>query len=247
MNIILDYGATIDTPGNHWGKTIWHAYERAGVPIFESQFREAYVFAERYLGAHKVVAVTDTFHTTLSVKLRLQLEFLSSQGQVTFEPSETFETSDLHSRLLDDLYTMTVRNVAESREVLTELKGRGCKLGVVSNFYGNIEAVLDEFKLRELFSVVVESATEGIRKPDPRLLGLCLERMNANPAQTIVVGDHLTKDIQPAQTLGCKTVWIKGEPWSDEHDKLSDVTPDYTISNLCELLALSTPSTRPSP
>lgn len=234
MNIILDYGATIDTPGNHWGKTIWHAYERADVPIFESQFREAYVFAERYLGAHKVIAATDTFHTTLSVKLRLQLEYLN------------FETSDLHSRLLDDLYKMTVRNVAESKAVLTELKGRGYKLGVVSNFYGNIEAVLDEFKFRELFSVVVESATEGIRKPDPRLLGLCLERMNANPAETIVVGDHLTKDIQPAQTLGCKTVWIKGEPWSDEHDKLSVVTPDYTISNLRELLALPTPSTRPS-
>ena len=226
MNIILDYGATIDTPGNHWGKTIWHAYERAGVPIFESQFREAYVFAERYLGAHKVIAATDTFHTTLSEKLRLQLEYLN------------FETSDLHSRLLDDLYSMTVRNVAESKEVLSELKGRGCKLGVVSNFYGNIEAVLDEFKLRELFSVVVESATEGIRKPDPRLLGLCLERMSAIPNETIVVGDHLRKDIQPAQTLGCKTVWIKGEPWSDEHDKLSAVTPDYTITNLREILGM---------
>lgn len=226
MNIILDYGATIDTPGNHWGKTIWHAYERVGVPIFESQFREAYVFAERYLGAHKVIAVTDTFHTTLSVKLRLQLEYLN------------FETSDLHSRLLDDLYTMTVRNVAESRAVLTELKGRGCELGVVSNFYGNIEAVLEEFSLRELFSVVVESATEGIRKPDPRLLGLCLERMNAIPEETLVVGDHLTKDIQPAQTLGCKTVWIKGEPWSDEHDNLSAITPDYTIAKLRELLFL---------
>lgn len=229
MNIILDYGATIDTPGNHWGKTIWHAYERAGVPIFESQFREAYVFTERYLGAHKVIAATDTFHTTLSVKLRLQLEYLN------------FETSDLHTRLLDDLYTMTVRNVAESREVLTELKGRGCKLGVVSNFYGNIEAVLDEFSLLPLFTAVVESATEGIRKPDPRLLGLCLERMNAKPEETIVVGDHLTKDIQPAQTLGCQTVWIKGEPWSDEHDKLANITPDHTISSLSELLGNDTP------
>ena len=245
MNIILDYGATIDTPGNHWGKTIWHAYERAGVPIFESQFREAYVFAERYLGAHKVIAATDTFHTTLSVKLRLQLEYLSSQGQADLEDSELhnrllgdLEDSDLHNRLLDDLYTMTVRNVAESREVLMELKDRGYKLGVVSNFYGNIEAVLEEFMLRELFSVVVESATEGIRKPDPRLLGLCIERMNAIPEETFVVGDHLTKDIQPAQNLGCKTVWIKGEPWSDEHDKLSAVTPDYTISNLSQLLGL---------
>lgn len=224
MNYIFDYGATIDTPGNHWGKTIWHAYERAGVPIFESQFREAYVFAERYLGAHDVISPTDTFQTTLSVKLKLQLEHLGHYS------------IDLHSRLLCDLYSMTVRNVADSKKVLSELKGRGAKLGVVSNFYGNIEAVLEEFSLRELFTAAVESATEGIRKPDPRLLGLCLERMNADPRETIVVGDHLTKDIQPAKTLGCTAVWIKGEPWSDDHDKLTTVSPDRTISQLCEIL-----------
>ncbi len=236
MNYVFDYGATIDTPGNHWGKTIWHAYERAGVPIFESQFREAYVFAECFLGAHKVIAVTDTFRITLSEKLRLQLEYLTTNGHLHPNGQTALEYSHLHSALLEDLYAMTVRNVTESREVLAELKGRGAKLGLVSNFYGNIEAVLEEFSLRELFSLIVESATEGIRKPDPRLLGLCLERMGAVPDETIVVGDHLAKDILPAQTLGCKTVWIKGEPWSDEHDKESIVTPDNTISYISELL-----------
>ena len=226
MNIIFDYGATIDTPGNHWGKTIWHAYERSGVPICEDTFRDAYVYAERYLGSHNVISVTDTFHTTLSVKLRLQLEHLE------------LYTEKLHSVLLDDLYSMTKMNVADSKVVLEKLKAAGHVLGVVSNFYGNIEAVLNEFGLRELFTAVVESATEGIRKPDPRLLGLCIERMNAIPTETIVVGDHLSKDIQPAKTLGCTAVWIKGEPWSDEHDKLSNITPDHTISKLSEILDL---------
>lgn len=224
MNYIFDYGATIDTPGNHWGKTIWHAYERAGVPICEDRFRDAYVYAERYLGSHNVISVTDTFHTTLSVKLKLQLEHLG------------LFTEELHSALLDNLYSMTKKNVAASRIVLEKLKADGHILGVVSNFYGNIEAVLAEFGLRELFTAVVESATEGIRKPDPRLLGLCLERMNALPEDTIVVGDHLSKDIKPAKTLGCKAVWIKGEPWSDEHDKLSEIKPDCSITTLEELL-----------
>ena len=241
MNYIFDYGATIDTPGNHWGKTIWHAYERAGVPICEDTFRDAYVYAERYLGSHDVISTTDTFHTTLSVKLRLQLEYLSSQGHITLKPSETFETSDLHATLLDDLYSMTVRNVASSKAVLEQLKAEGHTLGVVSNFYGNIEAVLKEFSLLPLFTAVVESATEGIRKPDPRLHGLCMERMKAIPAETIVIGDHLSKDIQPAKALGCTAVWIKGEPWSDEHDKLSDITPDHTISSLPELLGNDAP------
>ncbi|MCF0193473.1 MAG: HAD family hydrolase, partial [Prevotella sp.] len=213
-----------DTPGNHWGKTIWHAYERAGVPIFEDVFREAYVYAERYLGSHNVIATTDTFRTTLSVKLKLQLEHLN------------LFTDELHADLLNNLYSMTIKNVAESKKVLEKLKQDGNKLGVVSNFYGNIETVLNEFQLRDLFSAVVESATEGVRKPDPRLLGICLERMEAVPEETIVVGDHLTKDIQPAKQLGCKAVWIKGEPWSDEHDKLQEVKPDLIITSLTSLL-----------
>lgn len=224
MYYIFDYGATIDTPGNHWGKTIWHAYERAGVPIFEDTFRDAYVYGERYLGSHDVISVTDTFRTTLSVKLKLQLEHLGLYNE------------ELHAVLLNDLYSLTVKNVAESKKVLEELKSEGHVLGVVSNFYGNIDAVLKEFNLRELFTAVVESATEGIRKPDPRLLGLCIERMKAVPSETIVIGDHLSKDMKPAKILGCQAVWIKGEPWSDEHDKLVEIHPDFTISSLDSLL-----------
>ena len=235
MNYIFDYGATIDTPGNHWGKTIWHAYERAGVPICEDTFREAYVFAERYLGSHAVISPTDTFHTTLSVKLRLQLEHLET---IYFKKSiiEAIDSQKLHQALLDDLYSTTLQNISESRKVLEHLHEQGHVLGVVSNFYGNIEAVLAEFNLRQFFTTVVESATEGIRKPDPRLLALCMERMKAKAQETIVIGDHLTKDIAPAKKLGCTAVWIKGEPWSDEHDKLLEVAPDRIISRLSELL-----------
>ena len=43
---IFDYGGTLDTGGNHWGKVIWHAYERVGVPVDEALFREAYVHGE---------------------------------------------------------------------------------------------------------------------------------------------------------------------------------------------------------
>ena len=40
---IFDYGATLDTAGQHWGKVLWHAYERQQVPVNEAYFREAYV------------------------------------------------------------------------------------------------------------------------------------------------------------------------------------------------------------
>ncbi|MFC2513069.1 MAG: HAD family hydrolase, partial [Prevotella denticola] len=45
VSFLFDFGGTLDTAGCHWGKMLWHAYERKCVPITESQFREAYVYA----------------------------------------------------------------------------------------------------------------------------------------------------------------------------------------------------------
>ena len=76
---IFDYGGTLDTGGNHWGKVIWHAYERCRVPVTEQQFREAYVYAERTLGRNPIIQPDFTFRQTLEEKLRLQLEFLNDE------------------------------------------------------------------------------------------------------------------------------------------------------------------------
>ena len=62
---IFDYGGTLDTGGQHWGMLLWHAFERHQVPVSESQFRDAYVYAERTLGKNKIIQPTDTFLQTL--------------------------------------------------------------------------------------------------------------------------------------------------------------------------------------
>ena len=71
---IFDYGGTLDTGGHHWGKVIWHAYERQQVPVSEAQFREAYVHGERTLGKNPIIQPDFTFRRTLEEKLRLQFE-----------------------------------------------------------------------------------------------------------------------------------------------------------------------------
>ena len=73
---IFDYGGTLDTGGCHWGKMLWHAYERVGVPVTETMFREAYVHAERMLGRNAIISQDDTFRQTLSKKIELELEYL---------------------------------------------------------------------------------------------------------------------------------------------------------------------------
>ena len=62
---IFDYGGTLDTGGQHWGKVIWHAYERLQVPVSEADFRDAYVHAERTLGKNPIIQPDFTFYKTL--------------------------------------------------------------------------------------------------------------------------------------------------------------------------------------
>lgn len=230
--IIFDYGGTLDTRGNHWGKVLWHAYERQQVPVTEEQFREAYVYAERTLGRNPIILPTYTFKKLLDVKLRLEMEYLFTKGYLAYDKN-TYTKVEL--ALLDDLYGQVRETVAYSREVLMQLHER-FPMVLVSNFYGNIEVVLQEFHLEGLFQKIIESAVVGIRKPDPQIFQLGVDALGLAPEEVMVVGDSMSKDILPAKTIGCKTAWYKGEGWTDKQEDES--IPDLVISDLQDLLTL---------
>ena len=215
---IFDYGGTLDTGGHHWGKVIWHAYERQQVPVSEAQFREAYVYGERTLGKNPIIQPDFTFRRTLEEKLRLQFEYLHLPLEV---------------KVLDDLYEHTLAETRKSREVLLHLKEH-YPMVLVSNFYGNIATVLKEFQLDGIFSQIIESAVVGVRKPDPRIFSLGVEALGLKPEEVIVVGDSIDKDIIPARQAGCQTVWFRGEGWTD--DPVDESVPDRIITDLRDLL-----------
>ena len=104
---------------------------------------------------------------------------------------------------------------------------------LVSNFYGNINVVLREFELDTLFDSVVESAVVGIRKPDYRIFKLGVEALGLPASEVTVVGDSLANDIVPAGSIGCSTVWLEGEHWSDIPVDRS--LPSRVIADLDEL------------
>lgn len=227
---IFDYGGTLDTAGCHWGKKLWHAYERLNVPVSEQQFREAYVHAERTLGSNPIIKPFHTFHHLLDVKLRIELEFLMEHG--AWDPTEE-EYLQVHRSLLDSLYAEVQQTVAHSREVLCQLHEHH-PMVLVSNFYGNISVVLKEFSLDSLFSTIVESAVVGIRKPDHRIFTLGVQALGLPASEVTVVGDSFYKDILPSRKAGCRTVWFKGEGWTNE--TYDETVPDQVITDLAQLL-----------
>ena len=224
---IFDYGGTLDTGGQHWGKVLWHAYQRQQVPVTEALFREAYVHAERTLGKNPIIQPDFTFRRTLEEKVRIELEYLCGKGIAEDQ------VADCQQRVVDDVYGLTKVQTAHSCEVLLQLKEQ-YPMVLVRNFYGNIAVVLQEFGFDGLFQSIVESAVVGVRKPDPRIFSLGVEALELKAEEVVVVGDSMDKDIIPASKAGCKTVWFKGEGWTD--DPVDERLADRVITDLTELL-----------
>lgn len=226
---IFDYGGTLDTRGNHWGKVLWHGYERTGVPVDEQDFREAYVYGERTLATSPIVKPDFTFRDTLQAKIRLQLQWLEENRSLG-------DATRYLERILDDVYQQTKDTTKESALVLEEL-AKKFPLVLVSNFYGNISTVLREFGLDHLFGDIIESAVVGIRKPDARIFALGVERLGMKAEEVAVVGDSYDKDILPSHSIGCHTIWFKGEGWTDE--VVENSVADKVIGSLKEILSLA--------
>ena len=61
--------------------------------------------------------------------------------------------------------------------------------------------------LAGMFDVVVESAVEGIRKPDPRIYTLACDRLDVAPTETVFL-DDLGVNLKPARAIGMTTIKV---------------------------------------
>ena len=236
--IIFDYGGTIDTNSLHWSEVLWKGYQQVGIPVSKEEFRTSYVVAERALAKHPYIQPHHNFLDLLTIKCDIETKDLMERG--------IWNISDRERRVMSDAianfcyqYVLDVLEV--SRPVIASLAEK-FPLVLVSNFYGNIETILKDFRL-EYFQHIVESAVVGVRKPDPQIFQLGVDALRKVMGKTaeelpanniLVVGDSYSKDIVPATQIGCLTVWIKGIGWGNE--VVDESVPTHIIYNMRELL-----------
>lgn len=93
-------------------------------------------------------------------------------------------------------------------EAVSALEASGLALGIVSNFEAWLEDLLATLGVRDRFPVRVISGLEGIEKPDARIFELALERIGADAADAVYVGDNPEFDVEPARAIGMLPVLI---------------------------------------
>ncbi len=227
--IIFDYGGTLDSNGKHWAEVLWDACVAHQVPVDKTAFRNAYVYAERYLALHPVILPEHTFLDLLKEKTRIQMEWLVDNKFL----SNNDKTYEYSLAISNQCYTFVIDTLNTAKPILRELYER-YPMVLVSNFYGNVETVLSDFGLTSYFGKIIESAVVGVRKPDPAIFRLGVEALSLTPDEVVVIGDSYKKDILPASSIGCRTIWIKGKGWDDDDDNKTKGA-DVIIADISEL------------
>ena len=227
--IIFDYGGTIDSFGNHWSEIIYDGYRAAGLEVDKAEFRTSYVNIERLLARERHILPWHNFHELMQIKARLEVADLISRGILAAEAAERAP------EIARYCYDYARLSVDVARPVLRALSEK-YPMVLVSNFYGNVEAVLRDMDIRQYFGGIIESAVVGVRKPDARIFEMGVISLGFKPEEILVVGDSLRKDIYPARSLGCMTAWIKGKGWTPDEDAMTDEAQIGSIADLLTLL-----------
>ena len=117
--------------------------------------------------------------------------------------------ADLDRNRLRELFFELLEPNRPMIELVRELRGRGIRAALLTNNVREWEplwrAKLPE--IDELFELVVDSACVGLRKPDPAIYTLTLERLGGVAPERCVFVDDLDVNCHTARELGMKMIW----------------------------------------
>jgi putative hydrolase of the HAD superfamily len=101
----------------------------------------------------------------------------------------------------------------EMVRALRALRARGLLTGALTNNWAAEPGDAGERGLTtmaDLFDTIVESAVEGLRKPDPRIYELVCTRLDVAPDESVFL-DDLGVNLKAARALGMTTIKV-GDP-----------------------------------
>ncbi len=140
------------------------------------------------------------------------------------------------------LYARIVEVGPTALSTLEELRQRGYRLGLVSNFCNLVDVVylnIDRLGLLQYFEQSVLSCEVGWRKPSPRIYAAICEKMAVVPENCLFIGDRLIEDIRGPQQAGMRAILT--QEFRQEEPNSSNIQPDAVITRLDQLLDLLEP------
>jgi len=106
--------------------------------------------------------------------------------------------------------------------VLSELRGQGLKLGLVSNTGRDLEEFVAHHRLD--VDAALGSRAFGRTKPHPTIFRAVLERLEVDPAEAAMVGHSPEDDVEGARAAGISTAFLLDR--DDLYPEIANRLPD---------------------
>lgn len=118
-------------------------------------------------------------------------------------------------------------------ETIAALREQGLKTGLITVCSEDVVSLWEETDFHGLFDAEVFSAAVGLRKPDPRIYWIALEKLGVEPKDAMFVGDGANDELGGAERVGMTAVGVESPT-----GELSDDWDGPRIRELPELLKL---------
>jgi HAD superfamily hydrolase (TIGR01662 family) len=150
--------------------------------------------------------------------------------------------TSLRSKFYDLLEEMEIKAASEvtlypgAVETLRKLRGRGLRIGIVTNNgRAGTQITFRRCELAGFFDAVVTRDDCEDMKPDGAPVRKVLAEMNVPPEDAVLVGDGVM-DILAARAVGLQSVAVATGPFTS--DRLLQAEPDYLLGSVNDLPSL---------
>ena len=117
---------------------------------------------------------------------------------------------DVDKKALKEKVRTALRPIADNVKLIPLLKDR-YQLAILSNHAKEWSQFMrEEFDFFRYFQQIIFSCDVGLRKPDPRIYRLALEKLGSRPEECLFVDDK-TRNTNGAEEIGMKTITLKHE------------------------------------
>lgn len=200
--VFLDIGDTVMRPNPSWEALYAIAFAEFGVEVEIGDLHDALRRAYHHGGWGMEGGFEPNEETSYQRTVEIDARAVAELG---IDPMP-----DAFYRRLSELFMVTSHwhVFPDAYGAIADLRGRGLRIGAVSNWVWSLPELLHALDLVPMFDFIAASARIGFEKPHPRIFEWALEQAGVEAASVLHVGDHLDADVAGAAGVGIEGVLI---------------------------------------
>ena len=222
--LLFDFGGCLDSDWMHSRAIFFHFFYQQGLVKNEEWplFQDAYSFADKKVISESLIVDANLYNMNFIMSKFIEQHLQrAAEGQIV--------------EVAKKITSFQGEYLTRNRGMLLSL-AKKYKLGIISNFSGNLEVILKEYNLFDLFDFVLDSYYVGASKPDSKIFKEAILKTGVTPEEICYMGDNAIRDMIPAKKMKMKTIHVLNT--DESRIKTKKCTPDAVVSSLVEICSL---------